>query len=164
MDNNDYMQLAIDEAKKASDEGEIPIGAILVKGNEILGRAYNTRESTKNPLHHAEIHLLEQASTILNDWRLMETTLYVTVEPCPMCLGALLQARVGKLVYGCPDPKRLGMGHGELVEPCGEKVFHFPSIKQYKYVAGNNHQLEMIGGILEEECAQLLKDFFNQRR
>lgn len=175
MDKNDYMQLAIEEAKMALDEGEIPIGAILVKENEVLGKAHNTRESTKNPLHHAEIHLLEQASTILNNWRLMDTTLYVTVEPCPMCLGALLQARVGKLVYGCGDPKRqpflrqaqdvLNSGHGEPVEPSTRKtIYEFSSINQYKYVKGNNHQIEIVGEVLEKECAGLLKDFFSQRR
>src|SRR5688572_28978876 len=100
------MKAALAEAKAAFDAGEVPIGAVLVKNGTTLARAHNTREQSKNPLHHAEIQVLEEAARILGDWRLTDCELYVTVEPCPMCLGALFQARVGKLFFGCYDDKR----------------------------------------------------------
>lgn len=149
-----FMQEALAEAKKAADENEIPIGAVLVeKGRcpegEIVACAHNTREESKNPLHHAELLLLENYGKKKGDWRLSETTLYVTVEPCLMCLGALFQARVGRLVFGCTDPKR------------GDP---FPSLSKNASMTANNHTLKITGGILENECAALLKKFFETRR
>lgn len=149
------MQQALEEANLSATAGEIPIGAVLVKDGQIIARAHNTRETSFNPLHHAEILVLEEAGQKLGNWRLNDCTLYVTVEPCPMCLGALLQARVGKLVFGCSDPKR------ENPSPNG---YQFPSLKNENRVNGNNHTLEITGGILGTECANLLKDFFKKRR
>lgn len=151
MNDLPHMQEALAEAVKAATEGEIPIGAVLVKEEQIIARAHNTRQTSRNPLHHAEILVLEEAAQKLGDWRLNDYTLYVTVEPCPMCLGALLQARVGKLVFGCADPKR---------EKPLSQGYQFPSLKNETHVSGNNHTLEIVGGFLEPECVKLLKDFF----
>ncbi|MBI2340709.1 MAG: nucleoside deaminase [Deltaproteobacteria bacterium] len=145
------MQLALVEARKAADEGEIPIGAVLVHKSEIVARAHNAREKSKNPLHHAEMAALEEGGKRLDNWRLSETTLYVTLEPCLMCLGAVLQARVGGLVFGCTDPKRAS-------------AHLFPSLSNQSSITANNHTLQITGGILENECAALLKDFFETKR
>lgn len=157
------MQEALNEARSAFAEGEIPIGAVLVKDNKIICRAHNTREQSKNPLHHAEMILLEEAGKIIGDWRLNDTTLYVTVEPCPMCLGALLQARVGRLVFGCADPKRNILGAAPKGPPSGASgapTFTFPSLAEIKELSGNSHTVEVTGLVLEKECAGLLKKFF----
>lgn len=143
MNDQDYMQQALIEAEHAASKGEVPIGAVLVEDGEIIARAHNTREQSKNPLDHAEMLLLQQAGQQKGNWRLNDTTLYVTLEPCPMCLGALLQARVGRLVYGCVDPKRE---------------------KKSMMIHGNNHCLKITGGVLEEACSLVLKNFFKLRR
>lgn len=153
-----FMQIALEEARQAAEEGEAPIGALLVYEGKILARAHNIRESSRNPLDHAELRLLQEIGQKTGNWRLTGTTLYVTLEPCPMCLGALLQARVGRLVFGCGDPKREGDDY-------------FPSLSQrvdessgQQILKSNNHTLSITGGILKEECSQLLKDFFKQCR
>lgn len=151
MTDSDYMREALIEGRKAADEDEIPIGAVLVGRGEIISRAHNTREESKNPLHHAEMILLEKGAELKGDWRLTDATLYVTVEPCLMCLGALLQARVGRLVFGCTDPKR-------------NSAHPFPSLSKQDSISANNHTLQITGGILENECADLLKKFFEMKR
>lgn len=156
----EFMKQALNEAESAFAEGEIPIGAVLVKDNKIICRAHNTRERSKNPLHHAEMILLEEAGKIAGDWRLNDTILYVTVEPCPMCLGALLQARVGRLVYGCADPKRF-VRAGLKPAPT---THVFPSLAEIKELSGNSHTVEITGSVLEKECAELLGEFFKNRR
>lgn len=150
------MQFAIESAREAQALGEIPIGAVLVRENQILARAFNRREADKNPLHHAEMLVLEEAARNLGDWRLSATTLYVTLEPCPMCLGALLQARVPRLVFGCSDPKRAPV--------VADEAILFPPLPLKTVVRGNNHELEVVGGIESSVCSQILKDFFKLRR
>ncbi len=145
------MKLALEEAHRAMIDGEIPIGAVLVADGKVIARAHNKREHSKNPLQHAEMCLLQESGQQTGDWRLAGTTLYVTLEPCPMCLGALFQARVEHLVFGCLDPKR-------------EEDNFFPSLKNFQTLKANNHFLNVTGGVLAEECSQLLKDFFRQRR
>ncbi|GEA14489.1 MAG: tRNA(adenine34) deaminase [Moorella sp. (in: firmicutes)] len=148
MDHRFYMGEALAEAEKAFALGEIPIGAVIVEGERILARAGNRRETWGDPTAHAEIIALREAARVRGNWRLTGTTLYVTVEPCPMCAGALVQARVKRLVYGAPD---LRAGAVDSVVNLVENP-HF------------NHQVEVIPGIREEECRQLLKRFFQQVR
>jgi len=140
-----HMQSALAEARLAASKGEVPIGAIIVQNEQVIARAHNLRETTKNPLHHAEILSLEAAAKHLGNWRLEDSIIYVTLEPCPMCLGALLQARVGTLVYGCDDDK-------------------LTNESRKSQVSGNNHTIQIIRGIMKEECSQVLKDFFKARR
>lgn len=160
MTKNDvpFMREALIEAQIAYEQGEIPIGGVMAHHEKIIARAHNKREQSQNPLHHAEILLLEKAALIIGNWRLKGTSLYITVEPCPMCLGALLQARVDALIMGCFDPKRKKVcGHEET-------SFVFPSLKKIKTVSGNNHVLEIRSGVLEKNCSQKLKDFFKTKR
>jgi tRNA(adenine34) deaminase len=148
MNDEYYMSLAIEEAKKAGALGEVPIGAVIVRNGEVVGRGYNLRETGKNPLAHAEIIAIKEASETLGGWRLLDTTLYVTLEPCPMCAGAIVQARIPRVVYGAMDPKA-GCA-GSLMNLLQEERF--------------NHQVEMVQGVCEEECSALLKDFFRALR
>jgi tRNA(adenine34) deaminase len=143
MDDRDWMRLAIGEAERATALGEVPIGAVLVRDGEALGRAHNRREIDRDPLAHAEILAIRQAAAKLGDWRL-GGTLYVTLEPCPMCAGALVAARVARLVYGAADPKA---GY------CGTlgNVVQDPRL---------NHRLEVTAGVLADECGALLSGFF----
>lgn len=143
-----FMQEAIIEAKKAEALGEVPIGAVIVKNEEIIARAYNLRETLKDPTAHAEILAIQTASKILGGWRLHGCTLYVTLEPCQMCAGALIQSRVDHVVYGAEDPK--AGSAGTLLNLLQDDRF--------------NHQVKITKGILEEESSQLLKDFFKNLR
>ncbi len=143
-----FMRIALEEAKKAFEEGEVPVGAVLVMENRIIAKTHNTRENSKDPTGHAEIIALRHASRGKNDWRLNDATIYVTKEPCIMCAGALVNARLGRLVYGCKDEK------GGAVD----SLYHILSDKRL------NHQVEVVSGILEEECAKMLKRFFQDRR
>jgi tRNA(adenine34) deaminase len=144
-----YMQMALEEAENAARIGDVPVGAILVKDREvILSRKHNLRESERDSTAHAEILLIKDASRILNRWRLSDTTLYVTLEPCPMCAGALIQARISRLVFGCFDPK--GGACGSLM--------NLPMDKRF------NHQVEVVSGCLEFECSDILKRFFSNLR
>lgn len=142
------MREAIAEARKAEQLGEVPIGAIVVKDNMIVGRGYNLRETSFDATAHAEIIAIRQASESLGAWRLLECTLYVTLEPCPMCAGAIVQSRVPTVVYGTVDPKA-GCA-GTLMNLLQEPRF--------------NHRTEIITDILQPECALLLTDFFKQLR
>lgn len=142
------MREAIAEARKAEQLGEVPIGAIVVKDNMIVGRGYNLRETSFDATAHAEIIAIRQASETLGAWRLLDCTLYVTLEPCPMCAGAIVQSRVPTVVYGTVDPKA-GCA-GTLMNLLQEPRF--------------NHRTEIITDILQPECALLLTDFFKQLR
>jgi tRNA(adenine34) deaminase len=143
-----FMRLALEEATLAFLEGEVPVGAVLAADGNIIAKARNNRESSKDPTGHAEIQALRSGAQRSNAWRLTNATLYVTKEPCIMCAGAMLNARLGKLVYACKDEK------GGAVDSL------------YKLLSDRrlNHQVEVVWGILEEECAQLLKRFFRERR
>jgi len=143
-----YMRAAIEEAKKAAAIGEVPIGAVIVRDGEIVGRGYNLRETEKDPTLHAEMIAIREASAKLGGWRLIGCTLYVTLEPCPMCAGAIVQSRIEQVVYGAVDPKA-GCA-GTLMNLLEEPRF--------------NHQVPVVEGVLAEECGQLLKDFFRSLR
>ncbi len=142
------MEEALKEAKKAYGIYEVPVGAIIVYKDKIIGRGYNQRESLKNPLAHAEILAINQASNYLGAWRLSETTLYVTLEPCPMCAGAIVNSRIDRLVIGTRDPK---MGC------CG-------SVENLTNHSSFNHRLEVEFGILEKESSSILSNFFKDLR
>lgn len=148
MNDEYYMGLAIAEARKAEALGEVPIGAVIVRDGQVVGRGYNLRETAKDPLAHAELIAIKEASETMGGWRLIGATLYVTLEPCPMCAGAIVQARVHSIVYGAMDPKA-GCA-GSLMNLLQEERF--------------NHQVEMIQGVREEECSELLKNFFRSLR
>ena len=142
------MQAAIEEAVRARRMDEVPIGAVAVTGGKIVDRAHNIREATADPLGHAELLLLRKLSDHNGDWRQENLTVYVTCEPCIMCMGALLQARVPKLVYGCADPN---------AGACGSLYDLSNDTRLY-------HQIEVVSGILADECGELLKDFFRKLR
>ncbi len=148
MNHQRYMQKAIDQAKKAMEIGEVPIGAILVHEGKIIAQAFNDRETSQNPLHHAELMVIEQGSQVLGKWRLTDCTLYVTLEPCPMCAGAIIQSRIGRVVFGAFDPKA----------GCVGSLMDLPRDERF------NHTPEVITGVLAVECGQLLKDFFKELR
>jgi len=143
-----YMQLALDQARLAEQNGEVPVGAILVKDDTILASAYNQPISQNDPTAHAEIVALRVGAEVLGNYRLIDTTLYVTLEPCAMCIGAILHARVKRLVFSAFDPRA-----GAVTT-----VFQIPAEKRL------NHRLEWQGGALETESAALLKAFFLKRR
>ncbi len=142
------MHLAIKQAEIAEENGDVPIGAVIVHQNQIIAKAYNQREQLKDPTAHAEIIALTQAAAAMESWRLNDCTIYVTLEPCPMCAGALVLARIDRLVYGCDDPKT-------------------GAVKSlYNIVQDDrlNHRLEVTSGVLADECSALLQDFFSHRR
>ncbi|KWX80798.1 adenosine deaminase [Paenibacillus riograndensis] len=143
-----WMKEAIAEARKAEALGEVPIGAVVVRDGKIIGRGYNLRETTMDSTAHAEMVAIREASALLGSWRLLDCHLYVTLEPCPMCAGAMVQSRVPLTVFGTPDPKA-GCA-GTLMNLLEEPRF--------------NHRTEVIQGILQQECAELLTTFFRQLR
>lgn len=143
-----YMNLAIEEAKKAKHLGEVPIGAIIVKDDEIIARAHNLRETAQQPTAHAEHIAIERASKVVGSWRLEDCTLYVTLEPCVMCAGAIVMSRIPKVVFGAMDPK--GGCSGSLMNLLEEPRF--------------NHRASVITGVLENECGDLLRNFFRGLR
>ena len=143
-----WMREALAEAIEAGIVGEVPIGAVAVMNGHVIARAHNLREATHNPLGHAELLLLQKTASELGSWRLNDVTIYVTVEPCLMCAGAMLQARVPRVVYGCKEPK---------FGACG-------SLYDVANDCRLNHQMEVIGGVLEEDCAAQLTGFFRQIR
>lgn len=143
-----YMKEAIKQAKKAYALGEVPIGCVIVYQDRIIGRGYNRRNTDKNTLAHAEITAINKASRALKDWRLEECTLYVTLEPCQMCAGAIVQARVTETVIGAMNPKA----------GCGGSVLNILEMQEF------NHQVIVRRGILEEECSAILKHFFEELR
>jgi tRNA(adenine34) deaminase len=143
-----YMRLALREACKGLAKNEVPVGALIVYEDQIIGRGYNRREERQEPTAHAEILALRDASQTLKSWRLEECTLYVTMEPCVMCAGALVQARVPRLVFGCLDPK--GGGVQSLYEICNDPRMH--------------HRVNVTPRIMEKECSDLLNGFFTRLR
>lgn len=143
-----YMRMALEEARQAAEGGEVPVGAVLVGEGRVLARGANRTIRNCDPTAHAEIVVLREAARAMDNYRLGGTTLYVTIEPCSMCAGALIQARVARLVYGCDDPK------GGAVRSCFEVLAH-PRL---------NHQVEITSGVLAEECAATLQAFFTARR
>ena len=144
-----FMTLALDAAKRAGQIEEVPIGALVVAENgQVLGTGYNQPISSNDPTAHAEIVAIRKAAKRIQNYRLTGTTLYVTIEPCPMCMGALLHARVERLVFGAKDPK--GGAAGSLFDLSGDDRL--------------NHRIEVVGGILEAPCRELLQDFFRARR
>ena len=143
-----FMRAAIVAAKIAEENGDVPIGAVIVHQNKIIARAYNQRQQLQDPTAHAEIIALTQAAAALESWRLNGCTMYVTLEPCPMCAGALVNSRIDRLVYGCDDPK---------AGACGSLY----NIVQDERL---NHRLEVTTGVLQEQCRQQLQGFFARRR
>ncbi len=143
-----YMRQALKEAKKAYKLGEVPIGCVIVYEDKIIGRGYNRRNTDKSTLAHAEITAIKKASKIIGDWRLEDCTLYVTLEPCQMCSGAIVQARIPTVVMGCMNPKA----------GCAGSILNILDMPKF------NHQVHTIRGILEEECSQMLTTFFKELR
>ncbi|HOB72907.1 MAG TPA: tRNA adenosine(34) deaminase TadA [Phycisphaerae bacterium] len=143
-----YMRQAIREAESACEAGDVPVGAVIVHEGRIIGRGYNQRELMQDPTAHAEMIALTAAASALNSWRLSGCTLYVTLEPCSMCAGALVLARIDRLVYGATDPK---------AGACGS-VYNLVEDKRL------NHRVQVERGVLEQECAALLRAFFAQQR
>lgn len=148
IDHAFYMQAAIAEAKQAAKILEVPIGAVVVYQDEIIGRGHNLRETTHSPTAHAEILAIQQAAQYLGDWRLEGCRLYVTLEPCPMCAGAIMLSRIEHLIFGTPDPKAGCVG--TMMNLLQDSRF--------------NHQSQVTSGVLQKECASLLQDFFRQLR
>lgn len=155
MENNNFikehirfMEQALIEAEKAKLMDEVPIGAVIVKNGEIIARAHNLRETLKNPIAHAEMLAIQEASKNINSWRLDDCVLYVTLEPCQMCAGSLIQARISELVYGTIDPKA----------GCAGTLLNFLQDERF------NHKVKITSGIMEEECSKILKDFFKELR
>lgn len=142
------MQRALDEAHTAGAHGDVPIGAVVTRGDEVLATAGNAREARGDPTAHAEILALRAAAEVVGSWRLVGCTLYVTLEPCPMCAGAIVLARLDRVVYGCQDPR-------------AGAVYSLYNIVQDPRL---NHQVELTTGVLAQECAAVLETFFQQRR
>lgn len=143
-----YMKAALKEAKKAYKLEEVPIGCVIVQNDKIIARGYNRRNTDKNTLAHAEISAIKKASKKTGDWRLEDCTMYVTLEPCQMCAGAIVQSRLGKVVIGSMNPKA----------GCAGSVINLLQMKQF------NHQVEMVTGVLDEECSTMLSGFFQELR
>ncbi|MFC1677705.1 tRNA adenosine(34) deaminase TadA [Planctomycetota bacterium] len=143
-----FMRLAMDAATIANENGDVPVGAVIVHQGQIIAKAYNQREQLQDPTAHAEIIALTQAAAALSNWHLDDCTIYVTLEPCPMCAGALVLARLDRLVYGCDDPKT-------------GAVKSLYNIVQDERL---NHRLEVTAGILEDDCKRQLQSFFQSRR
>ncbi|MBQ1249741.1 MAG: tRNA adenosine(34) deaminase TadA [Selenomonadales bacterium] len=148
MNDEEYMGLALVEARKAYELGEVPIGAVVVKDGEVIATAYNLRETGHDATAHAEVLAIRRACEKIGHWRLTGATLYVTIEPCPMCAGALVMSRIDRLVYGAADYKAGAV----------ESLFNITNH------SGLNHRIEVRAGVREEECRILMKDFFRERR
>ena len=147
MDDEKFMREALALAQAAADEGEVPVGCVVVRGEEIVGRGRNRRESAKSALAHAEIEAVAEACRALGGWRLWQCTLYVTLEPCPMCAGAIINARLPRVVYGAKEPTNgcCGSAVDLFMLPCSQKP-------------------ELVPGVLEEECSAMLSAFFRRLR
>ncbi|MCX7781148.1 MAG: tRNA adenosine(34) deaminase TadA [Negativicutes bacterium] len=148
MDDNRYMGLALDEARKAYAQGEVPIGAVLVMDGEVVASAHNMRETWQDATAHAEVIVIREACRKLGRWRLTGATLYVTIEPCPMCAGALVMSRIDRLVYGSDDYK------------AGAVASIFNVVQNEAL----NHRMAVTAGVRADECAELMKEFFRSRR
>ncbi len=147
-DDQRWMEHALQEANQAADLGEVPVGAVVVRDGTVVARGYNRRETDRDPLAHAELLAIRRAAVVLEGWRLIGCTMYVTLEPCAMCAGALVNSRVHRLVYGASDPKAGFCGSlGDLVRD-----------------SRLNHRVEVRGGVLETSCSRVLKEFFVRLR
>ncbi len=144
----DYMHLALEEARIAAAEGEIPVGAVLIKNGEVIARAHNRRENDHDPTAHAEVLCMRQAARVLGDWRLRGCTLYVTLEPCPMCAGAMVMSQLSRCVYGASDDK----------QGCCGSVYDLPGDPAL------GSQTQWQSGVMAEECGELMRSFFERRR
>ena len=143
-----YMREALKQAHKAAAIGEVPIGCVIEYQGKIIGRGYNRRKIDRNTLSHAELNAIRKASKKMGDWRLEECTMYVTLEPCQMCSGAIVQARIPRLVIGCMNPKA----------GCAGSILNLLQVPEF------NHQVDITYGVLEEECSSILTDFFKDLR
>lgn len=143
-----WMRHALELAKRAADEGEVPVGAVLVRNSEVLGEGWNRPLSTADPTAHAEVQAVRKACININNYRILNSILYVTLEPCLMCAGALVHARVGRVVYGAADTKSGALG----------------TVVNVSDMPGLNHRYDVTGGVLADQCAALLQDFFRARR
>lgn len=143
-----YMKEAMKQARKAYLLGEVPIGCVIVYENKIIGRGYNRRKTDRNTLSHAELTAIRKASKVMGDWRLEDCTMYVTLEPCQMCAGAIVQARMKRVCIGCMSPK----------SGCAGSILNLLNVSQF------NHQVEITQGILEQECSEMLSNFFIELR
>jgi len=143
-----FMKQALQEARVAEAIGEVPIGAVLVLKGEVVGRGFNRREVNQDPTAHAEMLAIREAARGLGSWRLLDTTLYVTLEPCSMCMGAIILARIPRLVYACRDPRAGAVG----------SIYDFSRDERF------NHRVDVTEGVLERECSQLLSGFFQRLR
>ncbi|MCA9062991.1 MAG: tRNA adenosine(34) deaminase TadA [Planctomycetaceae bacterium] len=143
-----WMRRALDQAVLAFDHEEVPVGAVIVYQNRVIAEAFNQRETLKDPTAHAEMIAITQAADAMESWRLLDCTLYVTLEPCPMCAGAIVQARIPRVVYGTPDPKG---------GAC-DTLFQITSDIRL------NHQAAVLGGVMQEDCRAILQEFFRQQR
>lgn len=148
VEHEKWMQSAIEEAEKAIKIGEVPIGAVVVKNGEIVGRGHNLRETAKDPTLHAEMIAIRQAAERLGGWRLIGCSLYVTLEPCPMCAGAIVQSRIERVVFGAADPKA----------GCAGTLMNLLEDERF------NHRAEVIPGVMAEQCGSLLTHFFRELR
>lgn len=146
--NEIYMKDALKQAKKAYRLGEVPIGCVIVYQDKIIGRGYNKRNTKKTTLAHAELIAIEKASKVMGDWRLEDCTMYVTLEPCQMCAGAIVQARIKQVVIGTMNPKA----------GCAGSILNLLQMQEF------NHQVELVTGIMEKECTKILQDFFKELR
>jgi tRNA(adenine34) deaminase len=147
-DDRRFMQAAFAEARAAQQCGEVPIGAVLVLDGQIIGRGHNLRETGADPTAHAEMQAIRQAAAAIGHWRLLETTLYVTLEPCVMCMGAIILARIPRLVFACRDPRAGAVG----------SIYDFSQDERF------NHRVVVQEGVLGEECSKLLSEFFRELR
>ncbi len=148
MDYEKYMNMALEQAHKAYDMGEVPIGCVIVYNDEVIGRGANMRVTKGNVLAHAEIIAIDEACSFMGDWRLEDCTLFVTVEPCPMCAGAILQARVKEVVFGARNPKA----------GCAGSIYNILQDSRF------NHFVEIKEGVMQEQCSDIMKDFFKRFR
>jgi tRNA(adenine34) deaminase len=143
-----WMKLALNQAIQAYDQGEVPIGAVIVHNGRVIGEGHNLRESLNDPTAHAEMIAITQAASALSSWRLLDCTLYVTLEPCPMCAGAIVQSRIPRVVYGTPDPKG-GACH---------------TLYQITDDSRLNHRCGVLAGVMQADCSAILKQFFAEQR
>ena len=146
--DNLFMKEALKEAELAALEDEVPIGCVIVKDNKIISKAHNMRDKTNNPIGHAEILAIKKASEVLKDWQLVGCEIYISLEPCIMCSGAIIQSRIKRVVYGASDPKGGAFG-GSINVLDAKNINHYP---------------EVVGGVLEEECSLVLKNYFKGKR
>ncbi|QKY70856.1 tRNA adenosine(34) deaminase TadA [Lentibacillus sp. CBA3610] len=143
-----YMQEAIKQAEQAKEVNEVPIGAVIVHQGDVIARGYNVRETSQTTLSHAELIAIQEANRKIGSWRLEDCTLYVTLEPCPMCAGAIVQSRIKRVVFGAPDPKA----------GCAGTLMNLLQDERF------NHRADMTSGVLQDECRALLTDFFRELR